>query len=84
MSNRLPNNEYTAWHDTGCNLHRHCLTCPLPRCQYEAPKPKGRPTQAVAILELHARGLDTAAIAEAIGLSRRAVHRALAAQREAS
>ena len=25
----------TEARDTGCDLHPHCLTCPLPRCRHE-------------------------------------------------
>ena len=29
--------EVTRYRDDGCDIHPHCLTCPLPKCRYEDP-----------------------------------------------
>ena len=29
--------EHTQYADTGCDIHRSCLTCPLVRCRYDEP-----------------------------------------------
>jgi hypothetical protein len=26
---------YTLYPDTGCNLFSECLSCPMPKCQYD-------------------------------------------------
>lgn len=31
----LPEN--TVYRDDGCDIHPHCLTCPLPVCRYDVP-----------------------------------------------
>jgi len=78
---RLPNDEYKAWHDTGCNLHRSCLRCPLAVCQFDEPKDKGRPSRTGDAVALHAAGMPIHAIAAECGVTRRSVQRALAAGR---
>lgn len=81
---RIPNNEYVEWQDRGCNLHPSCLRCPLAVCQFDAPRAKGRPTQAGTIAELRARGMRPMEIADVLGLNKRSVFRALAATRESA
>ncbi len=34
-SDALP--EHAQYRDDGCDVHPHCLTCPLPRCRYDEP-----------------------------------------------
>jgi hypothetical protein len=70
----LPEN--TPYHDDGCDLHDHCLTCPLPACRYEMPPGRARAlSQAAALGRLLALGrtMDQAAIE--LGVSRRTVYR---------
>lgn len=33
MSDGLPEN--TNYKDKGCDIHKECLSCPLPQCRYE-------------------------------------------------
>ena len=70
----LPEN--THYQDDGCDLHDHCLTCPLPACRYEMPPGRARAlAQAAALGRLLAGGrtLDQAAVE--LGVSRRTVYR---------
>lgn len=86
---RLP--ELTRYHDSGCDLHSACLTCPLPRCQYDEPeatKP-GRTTaqqlrndEVLAVFQRER--LSTQEIARRFNVSKRTVRRILLqSQREA-
>jgi hypothetical protein len=77
--------EHTSYADTGCDLHAHCLTCPLVRCRYDETgglhqlRVAGRDHQ---VLSLHdAGGLTIDDIACRVGISRRTVFRILARAR---
>ena len=77
-SDTLP--EHIRYRDVGCELHPHCLTCPLPVCKEEA-------TQGVRSIRAHMRGLQVALlrsegytvewIAQVMGITERSVWKAL-------
>ena len=77
-SDALP--EHTQYVDDGCDIHPHCLTCPLPRCRYDergglrALLNTYRDQQ---VLTLRQQGLAVDAIARRFRLSRRTVFRVL-------
>ena len=80
----LPEN--TPYTDTGCDVHPHCLTCPLVRCRYDEPGGARRvfnEDRDRLILRFHAEGLAVHVIARHFGVSRRTVFRALARSRAA-
>jgi hypothetical protein len=64
--------------DTGCEMSPSCLSCPLPICKHDDPKwaQRGRVTWVASVYEAHDRSV--ARTAEAMGVTRRSVHRALA------
>ena len=73
--------EHTRYRDDGCDIHPHCLSCPLPRCRYDEPgglrallnEYRGQQMQA-----LRRQGLSVDALALRFRLSRRTVFRILA------
>ena len=73
--------EHTHYHDSGCDLHPSCLSCPLVRCRYDEPggvrgmlsKERDR-----TIVALQRQGRPVNAIALRFGISRRTVFRVLA------
>lgn len=71
--------EYKVYYDTGCNLHPHCLTCPLERCQYErGVEPiitERAHATAATVTHLRLQGLPRAVIAAMLGISERTVSR---------
>ncbi len=78
---RLP--EKTRYRDDGCEIHPHCLTCPLPRCRYDEPGGlKGMITAARdrEIVRLRTKGAAVEHIADRFGVSRRTVFRILTAK----
>jgi hypothetical protein len=73
--------ELTRYRDEGCDFHRSCLSCPLPRCRYDEPGGVrallnlGRDRE---ILHLRRRqGLAVDMLAQRYGVSRRTVFRIL-------
>ena len=72
--------EYTRYRDDGCDVHPHCLTCPLPRCRYDEPGGlrallnSRRDRQIVA---LRLKGVAVEDLAGRFGVSRRTVFRIL-------
>ena len=76
--------EHTSYADTGCDIHRSCLTCPLVRCRYDEP---GGARKLMSherdrtILQLRREGRPISAIALRFGVSRRTVFRVLAHNR---
>lgn len=73
-----------AYPDTGCNLYSRCLSCPLPRCQYD----EDPFTQKLLANELkrqrveeirrqQASGVIAKEIASSLGLHRRSIYRIL-------
>lgn len=77
--------EHTHYHDTGCELHPSCLTCPLVRCRYDEPGGARRVLSDARdrrVLALQRRGGTTIeGIARRVGVSRRTVFRILARAR---
>jgi hypothetical protein len=73
--------EFTRYHDEGCDLYASCLTCPLPRCRYDAPggaRAIFNLTRDREILGLRRRqGLSVDMLARRYGVSRRTVFRIL-------
>ena len=72
--------EVTRYRDDGCDIHPHCLTCPLPRCRYEEPGGLKGMLNAMRdrqIVELRARGISVEDIADRFGVSRRTIFRIL-------
>ncbi len=72
--------EHTRYRDDGCDIHPHCLTCPLARCRYDEPGGlrsllnAGRDRE---IAELRLRGVPVDDLAGRFGISRRTVFRIL-------
>jgi len=72
--------EESRYVDDGCDIHPHCLTCPLPRCRYDEPGGLRAVLNAhrnQQILALRQHGLPVEAIARRFRLSRRTVFRIL-------
>jgi len=72
--------EKTGYHDDGCEIHPHCLTCPLPRCRYDEPgglKGMLNGLRDREIVALKSRGVAVEEIANTFGVSRRTVFRVL-------
>lgn len=70
----LPEN--TNYRDDGCDIHDHCLSCPLPACRYELPPGRARAlAQAAELGRILARGFSLDDAAVELGVSRRTVYR---------
>jgi len=72
--------EHIRYQDDGCHVHPHCLTCPLPRCRYDAPGGLRALLNAHRdrqIVEMRRRGATVDALALRFGVSRRTVFRVL-------
>lgn len=70
--------EDTDYRDTGCELSASCLACPLRRCKYDAPPPRGTSARDREIVLLRTRyRAPVERIAETYGISRRSVFRIL-------
>lgn len=72
--------EYTHYRDDGCDIHPHCLTCPLPRCRFDEPGGLRALINAYRdrqIVELRQRGVPVEELAQRFGLSRRTIFRVL-------
>ena len=72
--------EYTTYSDTGCDLYRSCLGCPLPACRFDDEQAAqnvrlGR--RAARVMELVEAGIAVDAIASEFGVSKRTVFRDL-------
>lgn len=72
--------EYHDYADTGCNLFRSCLGCPLPACRFDDEQASmnvrlGR--RAARVMELVEAGVAVDAIASEFGVSKRTVFRDL-------
>ncbi|HEU4760121.1 MAG TPA: helix-turn-helix domain-containing protein [Dehalococcoidia bacterium] len=77
-SDALP--EHTRYRDDGCDIHPHCLTCPLPRCRYDEPGGLRSLVNAHRdrqIVEMRLRGVPVDDLAGRFGISRRTVFRIL-------
>ncbi len=78
-SDALP--EHAQYRDDGCDIHPHCLSCPLPRCRYD--EPGGLRSILIAgrdqdVVKLRLRGESVDRLAGRFRLSRRTVFRILA------
>ncbi len=72
--------EEIKYRDDGCDIHTHCLTCPLPRCRYDEPGGVRAMLNAYRdqqIAALRHDGAPVDQIAERYRLSRRTVFRIL-------
>ena len=72
--------EYTRYRDDGCDVHSHCLTCPLARCRYDEPGGLRALVNAHRdreIVEMRLSGAGVGELAGRFGLSRRSVFRIL-------
>ncbi|MEX0799847.1 MAG: helix-turn-helix domain-containing protein [Dehalococcoidia bacterium] len=72
--------EEISYRDDGCDIHPHCLTCPLPRCRYDEPGGLRAMLNAYRderIVALRRDGAPVDHIAERYSLSRRTVFRIL-------
>ena len=72
---QLPEN--ATYRDAGCDLHPHCLTCPLTVCRYDIPGGKRAVLniyrdQRIAALR---RSNTVPVVAQLVGVSRRTVVR---------
>ncbi len=73
---QLPEN--ATYRDDGCDLHPHCLTCPLPVCRYDVPGGKRAVLAAPRnqmIASLRRSGKTVPIVARLLGVSRRTVVR---------
>ncbi len=78
-SDALP--EHAHYRDDGCDIHPHCLSCPLPRCRYD--EPGGLRSILIAgrdqdVVKLRLQGVSVDRLASRFCLSRRTVFRILA------
>lgn len=83
-SDALP--EYSDFNDTGCDLFRSCLSCPLPRCRYDEPGGAAailRQMRDTNMQRMAAEGLSVDELAERFEVSRRTVFRVLSAAKAA-
>ena len=80
-SDALP--EEIHYRDDGCDMHRRCLTCPLPRCRYDEPgglRAMLNTYRDQQVVALRRDGAPVDQIAERYSLSRRTVFRILSAE----
>ena len=72
--------EFSRYKDDGCDIHDHCLTCPLPRCRYEAPgglRALLNEQRDQQIFQLRRKGASVDELAGRFGVSRRTIFRIL-------
>ena len=68
--------EGLSYADNGCDIHPHCLTCPLPVCRYDVPERSQRGKMRLdEINELLAAGLTAVAVAARLNVSTRTIFR---------
>lgn len=78
--------DHATYADNGCELARSCLRCPLPRCQYDAPRSAERwliaaRDREIAYLRRRYR-VPVQALARAYGVGERRVWSILRGRRE--
>ena len=83
MQDTLP--EHIKYKDVGCELHSHCLTCPLPVCKEEL-------TQGIQAVRAYMRNLQINLllseghtvewVAQVMGITVRGVYKSTARKRE--
>ena len=72
--------ELMRYRDDGCNLHPACLSCPLPRCQFDEPEAGQTVLKQVRNAEVFSamqEGLSAVELARRFRISKRTVHRIL-------
>jgi transposase-like protein len=73
--------EDAHWKDTGCEVAPSCLNCPLIRCKYDEalihPSTLRFKERRLTAIRMTDEGKSRDEIAEALGVSRRSVYRAL-------
>lgn len=77
-SDALP--EHARYRDDGCDVHPHCLTCPLPRCRYDEPgglRALLKTYRDQQIVELRLQGIPVDHLANRFRVSRRSIFRIL-------
>ena len=71
--------EQSKYHDDGCYIHPHCLTCPLPHCIYDDTDGGRGMIKEIRDQELlkayREEGLDVMALAQRFEISKRSVYR---------
>jgi hypothetical protein len=79
--------EFYHYEDTGCEVSRSCLNCPLPRCKYDDPiwfQRQRRLTRDLKVLTtMHLEGLTVEAAAERFSVTVRTIFRIMRRCREA-
>ena len=79
--------EHMIYKDDGCEASPTCLTCPVPRCRYEA---KGglRPILNVPrdahLVQMHQSGIPVDTIAASANVSKRTVWRVISVNKKAA
>lgn len=77
--------EYAHYKDTGCELYRSCLSCPLERCRYDQIGGERRilaDERDLSIVAMRREGRPITRIADYLGISRRTVFQVLAEARQ--
>ncbi len=72
--------EHTRYQDEGCDIYPSCLSCPLPRCRYDAPggiRALLGAHRDQIIVYMRGQGIGVDELARRFGVSRRTVFRAL-------
>lgn len=72
--------EDVRYRDDGCDIHPHCLTCPLPRCRYDEPGGVRALLNAQRnrrVLELRLLGVPIDSLALRFNVTRRTIFRIL-------
>ena len=77
--------EFMRYRDDGCNLHPACLTCPLPRCQFDEPEAGQTVRMQVRnanVVSAMQEGLSAVELSRRFSIAKRTVHRILKQARE--
>lgn len=81
ISPDLDPTEYVNWHDTGCELSPHCLSCPFPLCVHDlggGGKATARSlARQEAITQLSLQGWNNQELSRYFGVTMRTIQRAL-------
>ena len=77
--------EYVKYKDVGCELHSHCLTCPLPVCKEELTKGAQAVRAHMRKLQIQLfrdEGHTVRWIADVMGITVRGIYKSLAHESE--